>query len=202
MRKVISAVMMIFCVQCLIAQDYDGYYSATFDFNQPLSNTSWNNTTSVFGLNAGYQHMLGEHFSIGGEVNWGTYKQYKPVETVQNQGGAITTDYFNYVYAYGLVVSGRYYLPTEGLIKPYGGLGLGAAYNKYTTFYNIYTDQVTSWGFLARPEAGVMIRFNERRSVGLTAGIHYDISTASQKQLGYYNFSNIGINVGIVVINW
>jgi len=197
------AMFMFLGLPVLCAQDYQGYYSATFDFNQPLSNTRWNNTTSIFGFKAGYQYMLGERFSIGGDLNWGSYKQYKPTETMIGTSGALTTDYFNYVYAYGLVLSGRYYFPVSGkLIKPYGGLGLGAAYNKYTTFYNIYTDQHASWGFLARPEAGLLIRFNEYRSLGLTAGVHYDISTAQQKMIGYNDFSNVGINVGIIIINW
>jgi len=203
MKKIVGFIVLLTLTMQAMAQDYQGYYYGTFDFNQPLSNTQWNNATSVFGIKAGYQHMLSDRFSVGGDLNWGSYKQYKPTETTVTPGGAITSDYFHYVYAYGLTVSGAYYLPVDGkLVRPYAGVGLGAAYNKYTTFYNIYTDQTASWGFLVRPEAGIMLRFNENRSFGLTAGVHYDISTAQQKAIGYSNFSNVGINIGIIIIDW
>ena len=187
----------------ITAQDFDGYYTASLDINQPVANTNWVNTLSGPGVRLGYHRFLNEKFSLGGDINWGTYKQYQPTETIQNQSGAVTTDYFKYVYAYGIVLSGRYYIPTSRrLIKPYAGLGLGAAYNKYTLFYNTYTDQTKAWGFLARPEAGLLFRFNERRSIGATIGLHFDYSTAQAKSYGYNSFSNIGFTIGLIGIDW
>jgi hypothetical protein len=107
MKKILCATLLLLCSQLSKAQDFRGYYTASFDFNQPLTNTHWINTMSVLGIKAGYHKMINEKFSIGGEVNWGTYKEYHPTQTFYSSGAATTTDYFNYIYSYGLVVSGR-----------------------------------------------------------------------------------------------
>lgn len=202
MKRIILASLLFLGLKFCFAQDFRGYYTASFDFNQPLSNTNSVNSTSAFGMKVGYNRLLNEKFSLGGELNWGTYKQYHPTETFYNESGAVTTDYFKYVYAYGLVLSGRYLFSYDHLFNPYAGLGMGVAYNKYTTFYNVYADQNKVLGFLVRPEAGLLIRFSQLRSVGGLIGIHYDYSTARDKSYGYNNFSNLGINVGIVILDW
>jgi hypothetical protein len=66
----------------------------------------------------------------------------------------------------------------------------------------VYGDQQKAYGFLARPEAGMIIRFSQRRAVSGLVGVHYDYSTAQDKTDGYNSFSNIGFNVGVVILNW
>jgi hypothetical protein len=221
MRKLLIGALLLFSAQLGFTQnlrndsiqvvgkmtsilDFDGYYTVSLDFNKPLSNTDWINSTSAFGLKIGYHRMLNAKFSLGGELNASTYKQYHPTETFYNDDGtgAVTTDYFNYIYAYGAVVSGRYHFTYDKLINPYVGVGLGVAYNKYTRYYNVYGDQNKAFGFLARPEAGMLIRFSQRRAVAGLLGVHYDYSTAKDKTNGYNSFSNLGINVGIVILDW
>jgi opacity protein-like surface antigen len=202
MKKFISIFALICSFGFAQGQDFDGYYSLGFDINQPLSNTEWVNNPG-FGFKFGYQRFLNERFSLGADFNWGTYKKYEPTETTQLPSGAITTDYFKYVYAYGLVVSTHYHFPLANKhFLPYVGLGLGAANNKYTLFYNTYSDQKKVYGFLARPEAGLLIRFSERRSIGALVSLHYDISTARSKEQGYSNFSNLGISIRVMAIDW
>ncbi len=202
MKRFIIAIVLLLGVKFSSGQDFGGYYTASFDFNQPLSNTSWISNASVLGVKVGYHKLLSEKFSLGGEVNWGTYKQYHPTETFTSSSGAVTTDYFNYVYAYGLVLSGRYLFSYNHLVNPYVGLGMGVAYNKYTSFYNVYGDQNKVFGFLVRPEAGMLLRFSQVRSLAGLIGIHYDYSTAQDKNNGYTGFSNLGLNVGIVIVDW
>jgi hypothetical protein len=146
--------------------------------------------------------MLNEKFSLGVDLNWSTYSEYHPKETISSGSGAITTDYFNYVYAYGGVISGRYYHTFDHTFNPYFGFGLGVGYNKYTIYYNVYGNQDKSVGFLLRPEAGMLIRFSKKRALSGLVGLHYDYSTAGNKENGYSNFSNVGINLGIVILAW
>jgi hypothetical protein len=202
MKKLALFLVSFLALELSFAQDFEGYYSAAFDFNQPLINTKWISSTSLFGIKAGYHRLLNEKFSLGGELNFGTYSQYHAKETFEYPTGALTTDYFNYVYAYGLTASGRYYLSYNHLINPFVGVGLGAAYNKYTMYYNVYNETKKAFGFLARPEAGMIIRFSQRRAVSGLVGIHYDYSTAGSKGNGYSGFSNVGLNLGIVILDW
>jgi hypothetical protein len=202
MRKL---VILIFAWLCLLtvseAQDVEGYFTLGPDINLPLSNRSWVSSPGV-GAKLGFQRFINERWSAGADFNWGTYSKYIPTDTYYQSNGAITTDYFKYVYAYGLVVSGRYHFPMANKhFLPFVGLGLGAANNKYTIYYNRYSDQNKSYGFLARPEGGVLIRFSERRSIGAMVGLHYEISTTKSKDQGYSNFSNVGVTISLMAVD-
>ena len=179
----------------------DKYFYLGLDINKPLSNTSWINDISAAGARAGYRVFLRPDFSAGVEAAWATFDQYYPPETVQQTNGAITTDYFNYVYSYSLTISGQYYFNAEEreILFPYAGLGLGANNNEYTVYYNIYQDVDRAWGFVARPEAGLLVKIGRRRSVGAIAAVHYDYSTNKSTRFNYNNFSTIGFQVGIVM---
>ena len=209
MKKILFFVIFIALSQYCQAQDFEGYYTASFDFNQPLSNKKLINTTSIGGIKVGYHRLINKKFSLGGELNWCTYKQAQPTTTFTSASGGkiLTTDYFNYVYAYGFVLSGRYYRSYNRKVNPYVGVGLGGAYNKYTMFYNVNESQEKKGGFLVRPEAGLMIRFNQRKSVCGLIGVHYDYSTTAKPgfpftNLSYTDFTNYGINVGVVFLDW
>lgn len=201
MRKFIFILLVTFGHVCIAQYRY---LYATLDFNKPLTNTNWLRDVSSRGARLGYRVFLNEKFSVGLDLHATTYDQYKPAETIQQSNGALTTDYFNYVYNYGAAASGQYYLNVgDGdTFLPYVGLGLGANHNEYVMYYNIYKERDLQWGFLARPEVGLLVKFGGRRSLGALAAIHYDYSTNSTNKFGYNNFSNVGFNLGIVVIEW
>jgi outer membrane protein W len=116
----------------------------------------------------------------------------------------MTTDYFNNVFQAAAVVSGQYYFPIgdNEHFFPYAGLGLGANRNSYSVSYNIYNDEEQHWGFLARPEAGMVVRIGSRRKFGLLAAVHYDFSTNKSENYGYKNFSTVGFQLGVMVTQW
>ena len=180
------------------------YFYLALDINKPLSNTSWVGDVSPHGARAGYRVFINPRFSAGLDAAWSTFDQYHPTETVQNQNGAVTTDYFKYVYTYSLTASAQYYFPAgDGeRFLPYAGLGLGANNNEYVTYYNIYQDNDRRWGFLARPEAGIIVKFGARRSLGAMAAVHYDYSTNKSDKFNYSNFSTVGFQIGIVMLSY
>lgn len=180
------------------------YIYLALDINKPLSNTEWINGVSITGGKFGYRGFIRPNFSAGVDIGWSSFDQYEPTVTKQNPTGAITSDYFHYIYNYSGVVSGQYYFKTgdEDRFFPYAGLGLGANTNEYVLYYNIYQDSQRAWGFLARPEAGVLFRFNERRSLGLMAAIHFDYSTNRSDKFDYSNFSSLGFQVGLMSMSF
>ena len=181
----------------------DKYVYINLDVNSPMANKGWLNATTAHGVKAGYRQFLSRSFSAGVDIGYASFNQYFPTETFQYPNGALTTDYFNYISSLSVVLSGQYNFQLKSqLFYPYVGIGLGAMGNDYTTYYNIYTDKDTSWGFLARPEAGVLIRLSKRRAIGGMAGIHYDYSTNESEKNGYSNFSSIGFQVGIMFMDW
>jgi hypothetical protein len=185
-------------------QAQENYFYLNWDINKPTSNTEWIGHTSSKGGKIGYRMMLKDkRFSIGADFGWTTFDQYELPETFEDSTGATHTDYFKYIYQTSLTVSGQYYFKVgEGdKIFPYAGLGLGAMRNKYRLYYNIYAEGEDSWGFLARPEAGIVVRIPGRRSLAAMAAVHYDISTNQSEMYNYKNFSALGFQVGIVIMN-
>lgn len=200
MRKLILFAVLL-AAQSALAQEK--YFYVALDVNKPLSNTSWVNDGTARGVRLGYRAFINRKFSAGLDLSSSAYDQYKPTETMQSGSGAVTTDYFNYIYSYTAVVSGQYYFGNDEKERffPYAGLGLGANNNRYVMYYNIYEDSESGWGFLARPEAGVLYKFG-RRSLGVMASVHYDYSTNQSKKFGYDGFSAIGFNVGLIFLEW
>jgi len=198
MIRYIFLLVCIFSFGEMLAQEK--YIYLNLDINKPLSNTGWINGTSAAGGKVGYRGFINPNFSAGLDIGWASFDEYEPTNTKENPTGAITTDYFHYVYSYSAVVSGQYYLKKEENERffPYAGLGLGASTNEYVLYYNIYEDAERSWGFLARPEVGVLFRFTKRGSLGIMAAIHYDYSTNQSEKFGYDRFTGFGFQIGLM----
>jgi hypothetical protein len=198
MRKLILFSALILMTQIVLGQNR--YFYAALDINKPTSNTSWIGDVSARGARAGYRAFINDRFSAGLDISWSALDQYNPTETIQNPTGALTTDFFKYIYNYGVTISGQYYFKIidNERFYPYAGLGLGANHNDYVIYYNIYQDREKAWGFLARPEAGILYKVGNRRSLGFMAGVHYDYSTNQSEKFGYNNFNTLGFQLGIV----
>jgi hypothetical protein len=180
------------------------YFYVTLDVQKPLTNTTWINGASAKGGRVGYRGFISPKFSAGVDIGWMSFDEYKPTETVEITNGAITTDYFNYIYSYSAVASAQYnFTIGDGdLFFPYVGVGLGANRMEYVQYYNIYSDGDKSWGFLARPEAGILVRFGKRRALGAMAAVHYDYSTNSTDLYRYNNFSTVGFQIGVMLMDF
>jgi hypothetical protein len=180
------------------------YIYLNLDMNKPTSNTQWIESISIAGGKLGYRGFIRPNFSAGLDIGWSNFDEYEPTSTKQNPTGAITSDYFHYIYSYSGVVSGQYYFKDEDEERffPYAGLGLGANTNEYVLYYNIYEDTERSWGFLVRPEIGVLFRFTERGSLGIMAAVHYDYSTNKSEKFSYNNFSALGFQIGLMAMSF
>ena len=179
---------------------HNKYFFFLVDLNQPLSNTDWIGAFSLLGIKIGYRKVISDQFSWGIDFGWNTYSEYQPTTTYYGQNSAITSDYFKYLYSIHAVCTGQYYfLGSEGKkILPYGGLGIGVANNEFDLYYNIYNDKDVQWGVLVRPELGVLIPLGKK--AGLMGGIHYDYSSTKSKTFDYKNFTNIGFQMGLLLI--
>lgn len=199
MKKII--LMLLFVLPMVAVHAQQNYFYISWDINKPTSSTDWISGTSSAGGKAGYRAFLNnEKISIGLDLNWGAYDQYEPTQTFESEHGAITTDYFNYIYTYGIAVSGQYnFTVGEGdRFFPYAGIGFGANHNEYVQYYNIYSDTDKQWGFLARPEAGIIIKLG--RTWGVLGAVHYDYSTNKSDFFDYKNFSALGFQIGAVFL--
>lgn len=184
------------------AQYFDKTYSVAIDINAPLSNKDYIDQISLRGIKLGYREMINERFFGGVDFTNYTYSTHQPRQTYSNGTSAVTTDLFNYAYAYGLTLSGEYFFKIEQRIMPYAGLGFGASYINYRQFYNVYSSQSDSWGVLIRPQFGVLLRLKESSNWAFQTGVHYDFSSAKSSDFGLDVFHNLGLQMGIIFLSW
>jgi outer membrane protein W len=181
---------------------YERYFTLAWDANMPMSNTAFVKSTSFKGFQAGYHQKIRDNFFLGIDFNNATYNDHIPRQTYYTEGSALTTDFFNYVYSYGAVIDGQYFFSMDKKVMPFVGMGVGASYNQYTSYYNLYSSQDKQWGVLLRPEAGAIFKLGKYESWGVIAAAHFDYSSAKSKDFFYSNFMNVGIKVGLVFFDW
>jgi len=202
MKKLTILLLFVIMASSASAQFYDKMFFIGWNVNSPLVNKEFAGRSSTRGARAGYRELISEKIAIGLDITWATYDDYIPRQTYVSPGGAITTDYTNYSNNYGALLTGDYYFFTEKKVMPYVGLGAGLAYNNYKAYYNVYQSGDNAFGFLARPQAGVWLKFNERKNWAFNAAVHFDFSTAKSKDFGYNNFMNAGFEFGLVFLDW
>ena len=196
------AIACVLVVTATLTQAQTNYVYLAWDYNMPLSNKEWLDSSTPHGGVLGYRHFIRDgQLSVGVDINWTTYDQYEPRQTFQQTNGALTTDYYKYIYQYGGVASVQYYHSLfDGIVLPYYGIGVGANYNQFTLYYNIYEDADKAWGFLVRPEVGAVVKFGKYRSLGAILAAHYDYSTVKYPDYNYSGFSSLGWKLGIVLM--
>jgi hypothetical protein len=188
-----------------VGRDFDKYYFFNWDINKPLSNPDYISQQSSLGTKLGFRKRLNDEDKlwVGGDFNWVVYKQYIPYTTYPVSNGAVSTDLYNYSYNYSATINMDYFfLPKDKILVPYAGLGLGAAFYRFVQYYNVYGTSSDNWGFVIKPEAGVLIGFGENSAWRAKIAAHYDYATTKDANFGYNNFSNLGIQFGIVKMAW
>lgn len=201
MRALLTIVACL-CTAAVFGQYYDKMYLVNWNVNQPLSNTDFVGKTSFRGVRFGYREMINDKVAAGIDLHAYSYDDYTPRQTYYNQGGAVTTDFFNYVNSYGATFVVDYYLFTERKFMPYVGVGLGGVYNNCKVYYNLYSTNKGVWGFLARPQIGAWMRLGDKGNWALHGSIQCDIGATKNPDFDYRNFNSIGLQVGFVYTDW
>ncbi|MBX7127204.1 MAG: outer membrane beta-barrel protein [Cyclobacteriaceae bacterium] len=202
MKKLVAALLLLVSTSASAQIIYDKMFGLAYDINVPKSNPDFIKNTSYRGGKFIYRQFINEHFTMGGDFSYATYNDYTPPAVYTTPSSSVYTDFYNYAYNYSIMLGGEYFWRTEKNIRPYAGFGFGAAYNQYALFYNIYSDKVSTWGVLLRPQAGVQLRFSEKSNWAAMAGLHYDYSSNKNKDYGYNGFTSLGLQIGLVYLDW
>lgn len=202
MKQLLFIIIFLVLINQAQAQYFDKTYSLALDVNVPLTNTDYVNKVSARGFKFGYREMINEKLFGGVDFTNSTYTRHIPRQTYTNGTSATTTDLFNYAYSYGLTLSVDYFFKTEQKFMPYAGLGVGASYMNYRQFFNVYSNQSENWGVLVRPQGGFLYKLKEDSRWAFLAGIHYDYSSAKSKDFALDAFNNIGVQVGVIILEW
>jgi opacity protein-like surface antigen len=202
MRGTVILFLLVIASGTASAQFFDKMFFVGWNFNTPLVNKDFIAKPSSKGARLGYRELIREQIAIGVDVTWATFDDYEPRQTYYSQNSTITTDFSNYANNYAVLLTADYYFFKERKIMPYAGLGAGLAYNSYKVYYNVYSGGDNSFGLALRPQAGVWLKFNDRKNWAFNAGVHFDYATAKSVDLGYKNFLSAGFELGVVFLDW
>ena len=197
-------------------RNFDSFYFLSWDNNTPLSNQNYIGQSTALGTKLGFRKRLNDVDKLwaGADFGWSVYKEHVPYTTYQYGSQSISTDLYNYAYNFSLTANLDYFFaPMDKLFVPYGGVGVGLAYAKFTQYYYIYGENIDSFGVQLRPEIGILIGFKENSSWRIKAAFHYDYASNTGKLVehnfitpgnndNYKGFVNMGFQVGIVKMAW
>jgi outer membrane protein W len=119
--------------------------------------------------------MVNHNISVGIGASWNSFDDYVPRTTYQKPDGtgAVTTDLVKDVYTVPITLSAHYYFDAGKKLLPYVGLGLGTEYADQNLYFNIFGAEQNNWGFVARPEIGLIYPFNTHGGLFLNAAYNY-----------------------------
>lgn len=200
MRVVLISIFLLGA--CVVnAQYYSKYFALALDFNKPILNKEFVSNISQKSYKLVYREFISDRFSVGGELGMATYSGYIPPYVYVQDNTSIYTDIYSYVYNYTIALSGEYFFTTDKIVMPYVGFGLGAAYNQFTMYYNVFQQQDNRWGAMVRPHAGAIFRFGKKSNWGIMSDVHLDYSTTKSEDTDYdKGFANVGLQVGLVYL--
>jgi outer membrane protein W len=161
--------------------------------NNYLTKASWQ------GARFDYQRMITSNVSVGIGVSYNSFNQYFHEQTYQRADGtgAVTSDMIRQVYTSPITASVHYYFQGD-IIKPYIGVGLGTEYSEQNAYFNIYEVSTRNWGFVARPEAGLIAKFSPNIGGFLSAAYNY--ATNSNDAFHINHLSQFPITIGLLFV--
>ena len=165
-------------------------YEVAFPTSDFVSETSW------AGGRMEYRRMIQHNISVGMGLSWNSFETYVPRTTYQKPdgSGAITSDVVKDLYTVPITLNVHYYFEAGKTILPYAGIGLGTQYSDQTIYFNIYGLEDRNWGFVARPEVGLLYPFSHHSSLYLSAAYNY--ATNNSDELNIDNLSHFSLSIG------
>ena len=114
------------------------------------------NPVSARGLSFDYQYMMTDNVALGFGIGWQVF--YEDIGFFESTDGTATISGYQYRYlnSFPAHFTATYFLDNGGLVIPYGGLGIGIAYNLRNTDFGMFTIEEDAWQFSLRPEAGLL----------------------------------------------
>ncbi|AZQ64335.1 hypothetical protein EI427_19590 [Flammeovirga pectinis] len=185
----LAALLIVSGLSTASAQDLIG-----ISYNMALpSNSSTITDASFRGGNLEYRHFLNDNLSIGASIGFNYFNQNFGNKTFSSENSAISGETYENSTSLSTLATAHYYLGNLGGIRPYAGVGIGAAGTYFTSQVGGVAVSDQYWGFAVAPEVGVIVPLGDA-GVSLLGNVKYNYQTAAQ---GYDSVAYWGFNIGL-----
>jgi len=155
------------------------------------------NKTSYLGFGGELMYHINDKISVGLESGSQDFYQKFPRDVYkQPDGSDLSAIVTNSVQTVPIMLKGQYNFLAGKTVQPYVALAVGGnmiTYNQYAGQYN--ADSKSSFGFAARPEAGVYVPFGKNSPAGFSVGAGYNYMPF--KYNGISSLDNFAVRVGV-----
>ncbi len=165
----------------------------TGSFKEQLSENSFR------GLNGSILYGLSDQLSIGFATGFQDFYQKTPRQLYKLEDGSdISAVRTHSIQSIPLLVQTKYQFSQGKAIQPYVALAAGGNIISYADLLGEFvSEQDAKFGFVARPEAGVLIPFGKTKASGITLGASYNIMPF--KTGSFNNMNHIGVHAGVSI---
>lgn len=163
----------------------------TGSFKDVIGNTSYR------GFGAEVMYHINNKVSAGLETGSQDFSQKYPRQLYKMADGSdISAVLSNSVQTVPILIKGQYNFLPGNSIQPYVALGVGGNLITYRQYVGEFSsDNKTSFGFAARPEAGIYVPFGKNSGAGFSIGAGY--SYMPFKYNGITSLDNFMAKAGI-----
>jgi len=117
-------------------------------------------------------------------------------ETYQLESAAVNAKLYRYADSWPLALVGRYlFLQNRSMLRPYLGVRVGAAWVDTTTLVTDRTYQDSSFGFLAAPEAGILVHLSAAVLACVSYAFNFTTASPGERDAIAYNSLVVGVTL-------
>ncbi|PIB37474.1 hypothetical protein BFP72_08425 [Reichenbachiella sp. 5M10] len=169
MKKIFFLLTMIFAM-ATSTQAQEREIALSYSVAIPLGDVGdYISNVSPRGVYFNYNHYFYDNIAVGLSAGLTTFYEEKADDTYVTSNGSISGKQFRYSNHVPLMVTGSYYLSTDGQLKPFVQLGLGTMYTRRDTDMGLYSIEEEAWAFALSPEVGLKYEILSGKSILLSA---------------------------------
>jgi hypothetical protein len=174
-----------------------GLFTINYNLSFPLGD--FNDFTSTIGYRGWDLELYGvinDNLAVGGSIGWRAFYEKLDRATYTFEGGALTSEVYNYFYSIPIKAVAHYYFLPDAFVQPFAGLSTGIAYNEKRREIGFYYVESRLWNYIVSPEVGVLIPFGEMAEWGARIVGRYNFMTFSDNSVDNIQF--IDLSFGLV----
>jgi outer membrane protein W len=154
---------------------------------------------SFRGMKAGILYGITNNLAVGLGTGFQDFYQKYPRQLYKFSDGSDLSAVRSFsIQTIPILAQAKWNFTPGGAVQPYAALGIGGnliSYNDYVGEFSL--EQKSSFGFAARPEAGVFVPFHKGGEAGFTIGASYNVMPYKTNDVT--NLNSLGIHAGFSI---